>query len=109
MWYKLRKNLPTKKKGYQPPIISRTGSSQVPQGFSMTAPPLPPTHQGGPGGQQGQGHQVVLHDQEEGYQLPITSRTGSSQVPQGLSMSPLPVKVDQVKCEFKNMGYFFII
>ena len=48
----------------------------------------PPTHQGGPGGQQDQGHGVVLHDQEEGYQPPITSRTGSSQVPQNLSMSP---------------------
>ena len=70
--------------GYQPPIISRTGSSQVPQGLSMT----PPTHQGGPGGQQDQGHGVVLHDQKEGYQPPITSRTGSSQVRQGLSMSP---------------------
>ena len=48
----------------------------------------PPTHQGGPGGQQDQGHGVVLHDQEEGYQPPVTSRTWSSQVPQGLSTSP---------------------
>ena len=40
----------------------------------------PPTCQGGPGGQQDQGH---VHDQP-----PITSRTGSSQVPQNLSMSP---------------------
>ena len=51
----------------------------------------PPTRQGGPGGpggQQDQGYGVVLHDQEEGYQPPITSRTGSSQVPQNLSMSP---------------------
>ena len=86
--------------GYQPTIFSRTGSSQVAQGLSMT----PPTHQGGPGGQQDQGHWVVLHDQEEGYQPPITSRTGSSQVHQGLSMYPLPVKVDQVDCEIKNMG-----
>ena len=48
----------------------------------------PPTHQGGPGRRQDQGHGVVLHDQKEGYQPPITSRTGSSQVRQGLSMSP---------------------
>ena len=65
------------------PPHSRTGSSQVPQGLSMT----PPTCQCGPGGQQDQGHGVVLHDQEEGYQPPITSRTGSSQVHQGLSMT----------------------
>ena len=65
---------------------------------------IPPTHQAGPGGQQDQGHGVVLHDQEEGYQPPITSRTGSSQVHQGLSMYPLPVKVDQVDCKIKNMG-----
>ena len=42
----------------------------------------------GPGVQGDQEHWVILHDQEEGYQPPITSRTGSSQVPQGLSMSP---------------------
>ena len=29
-----------------------------------------------------QGHGVVLHDKGEGYQPPITSRRGSSQVPQ---------------------------
>ena len=45
--------------GYQPPITFRSGSSQVPQGLSMT----PPTCQGGPGGQQDKGHGVVLHDQ----------------------------------------------
>ena len=44
--------------GYQPPQTSRTESSQVPQGLSMT----PPTCQGGPGGQQDQGHGVVFHD-----------------------------------------------
>ena len=49
--------------GYQPPI---SGSSQVPQGLSMT----PPTCQDGPGGQQDQGHGDVLHDQREGYQQP---------------------------------------
>ena len=47
--------------GYQPPITSRTGSSQVPQGLSMT----PPTCQGEPGGlldQEHRVHRVVLHD-----------------------------------------------
>ena len=42
----------------------------------------PSTHPGGPGGQHDQGHGVVLHDQGEGYQPPITCRSGSSQVPQ---------------------------
>ena len=62
----------------------------------------PPTRQGGPGGpggQQDQGYGVVLHDQEEGYQPPITSRPERSKVPQGLSMTP-PIQpggqVDQV-------------
>ena len=41
-------------------------------------PPTPPV---GPGGQQDQEHGVVLHNQEEGYQTPITFRSGSSQVP----------------------------
>ena len=81
----------------RPPI---NGSSQVPKGLNMT----PTTHQGGPGGQQDQGHGLVLHVHGEGYQPPITSRTGSSRVCQGLSMYPLPVKVDQVDCEIKNMG-----
>ena len=48
----------------------------------------PPTHPGGPGGQRDREHGVVLHDQEEGYQPPITSKTRSSQVTQGLSMTP---------------------
>ena len=43
----------------------------------------PPTCQSGPGGQQDQGHGVALHDQEEGYQPPRTSRSGSSRVPKG--------------------------
>ena len=64
----------------------------------------PPTHQGGPGGQQDQGHGVVLHDQKEGYQPPITFRSGSSQVTQGLSMTPLPAQVDQVDSKIKDMG-----
>ena len=50
--------------------------------------PYPSSSSVGPGGQRDQGHGVVLHDQEEGYQPPITSRTGSSQVNQNLSMSP---------------------
>ena len=40
----------------------------------------PPTHPGGPGGQQDQGQGVVLHDQGEVYQQPITFRSGSRQV-----------------------------
>ena len=32
----------------------------------------PPTHEGGPGGQQYKGYWVVLHDQGEEYQQPIT-------------------------------------
>ena len=52
--------------GHQPPIIFRTGSSQVPQGLSMTTP----THPGEPGGQQDQGLGLVLHDQGEIYQQP---------------------------------------
>ena len=37
-----------------------------------------PTHPGGPGGQQDQGHGVVLHDQGEVYQQPISFMRGSS-------------------------------
>ena len=43
----------------------------------------------GPGGQQDQEHGVVQYVQGEGYQPSITSRTGSSQVPKGLRMTPL--------------------
>ena len=68
--------------------------------------PNPSRSSVGPGGQRDQEHGVVLHDQEEGYQPPITSRTGSSQVPQGLSMTP-PThpghQLDQVDSEIKNM------
>ena len=42
----------------------------------------------GPGGQRDQQHGVVQHVQGEGHQPPITSRTGSCQVHQGLSMTP---------------------
>ena len=42
----------------------------------------------GPGGQRDQEHGVVLPVQGEGYQPPITFRSGSSQVPKGLRMTP---------------------
>ena len=42
----------------------------------------------GPGGQRDQEHGVVQHVQGEGYQPPKTSRSGSSQVPKGLRMTP---------------------
>ena len=54
---------------------------------SQYDPPYPSRSSVGPGGQRDQEHGVVLHDQEEGYQLSNTSRTESSQVPQGLSMT----------------------
>ena len=71
---------------------------------SQYDPPYPSRSSVGPGGQRDQEHGVVLHDQEEGYQPPIISRTGSSQVPQGLSMTPLHIKVDQVDSKIKDMG-----
>ena len=58
----------------------------------------------GPGGQRDQEHGVVLHVQGEGYQPPITFRSGSSQVPQGLGMTPLPTQMDQVDSKIKDMG-----
>ena len=39
-----------------------------------------PSPKNWPGGQQEQGHGVVLHDPREGYQEPTTFRSGSSQV-----------------------------
>ena len=47
---------------------------------SHNDPPYPSRSSVGPGGQRDQEHGVVLHDQEEGYQPPKTSRTESSQV-----------------------------
>ena len=38
---------------------------------------------GRPDGQKDQGHGLVLHDQREEYQQPITPRSGSSKVLQG--------------------------
>ena len=61
-----------KEEGYQQPKTSRTGSSQVPQGLSMT----PPTHPGGPGGQQDQGHGLDLHNQGEVHQQSISFMRG---------------------------------
>ena len=63
-----------------------------------------PSHPSGPGRQQDQGHGVVLHVHGEGYQPPMTSRIWISQVPQGLSMTPLPTQVDQVDSKIKDMG-----
>ena len=54
---------------------------------SQYDPPNPSRSSVGPGGQRDQEHGVVLHDQEESYQAPITTRTESSQVPQGLSQA----------------------
>ena len=55
---------------------------------SQYDPPNPSRSSVGPGGQRDQEHGVVLHNQEEGYQPPIHFKSGSSQVPQGLSMTP---------------------
>ena len=55
---------------------------------SQYNPPYPSRWSVGPGGQQDQEHGVVLHVQGEGYQPPITYRSGSSQVPKGLRMTP---------------------
>ena len=56
---------------------------------SQYDPPYP-SRSVGPGGQQGQEHGVFIHVKGEGYQPPITSRAGSRQVPQCLTMTPLP-------------------
>ena len=71
---------------------------------SHNDPPYPSRSSVGPGGQRDQEQGVVLHDQEEAYQPPKISRTGSSQVPQGLSMTPLPTQVDQVDSKLKDRG-----
>ena len=51
-------------------------------------PPYPSRWSVGPGGQRDQEHRVVQHVQGEGYQPPKNSRSGSSQVPQGLRITP---------------------
>ena len=50
--------------------------------------PLPVQVINGPGGQQDQGHGTILHDQGEGLQPCVTPTSESSQIPQGLSMTP---------------------
>ena len=47
---------------------------------SQSNPLDPSSQKNWPGGQRDQGHGVVLHVQEEGYQEPTTFRIGSSQV-----------------------------
>ena len=71
---------------------------------SHNDPPYPSRSSVGPGEQRDQKHGVVLHDQEEGYQPPQTSRTESSQVPQGLSMTPLPTQVDRWTVRSRTWG-----
>ena len=71
---------------------------------SQYDPPYPSRWSVGPGGQRDQEHGVVLHVQGEGYQPPITFRSGSSQVPQGLSMTPLPTQVDQGTARSRTWG-----
>ena len=69
-----------------PPILTMMECSKKKKKFqkgnslSMTLP----TH---PGGQQDQGHGVVLDDQGEGLQSRVTPTSGSSQVPQGLRLT----------------------
>ena len=60
----------------------------------------------GPGGQRDQEHGVVQHDQEEGYQPTKISNTESSQVPQGLSVTPLPTQVDRWTVKSRTWGSF---
>ena len=71
---------------------------------SHNDPPYPSRSSVGPGGQRDQEHGVVLHVQEEGYQLPQTSRTESSKVPQGLSMTLLPTKADRWTLRSRTWG-----
>ena len=47
---------------------------------SSNDPLYPSSLKDSPGGQQEQGHGVVLHDQEEGYREPTNFRSESSQV-----------------------------
>ena len=73
---------------------------------SQYDPPNPSRSSVGPVGQRDQEHGVVLHAQGECYQPPILSRTGSRQVPQGISMNPPthPGRLgDQVDSKIKNM------
>ena len=55
---------------------------------SLYDPPYRSRWSVGPCGQRDQEHGVVLHAQGEGYQPPITFRSGSSQVLKDLRMTP---------------------
>ena len=66
--------------------------------------PYPSRSSVGPGGQRDQEHGVVLHDQEEGYQSPINFRTGSSQVPQGLSAQARAQARAQTRAQAKTQA-----
>ena len=55
---------------------------------SQHDPPYPSRSSVGPGGQRDQEHGVVQHVPGEGYHPPITFRSGNSQVPKGLRMTP---------------------
>ena len=80
-------------------------SHQVLKGKKSKYDPLYPSRWSvGPGGQRDQEHGVVLHVQGEVYQQPITSRTGSSQVPKGLRMTPPTHPGCQVDSEVKDIG-----
>ena len=48
--------------------------------MSQYDPPYPSRWSVGPGGQRDQGHGVVLHDQGEDHQKPITPKNGSMKV-----------------------------
>ena len=64
---------------------------------SQYDPPYPSRWSGGPGGQQDQGHGVVLHIHEEGYQSPITSRIW-------ISTSRSQYDGDQVDSKIMDIG-----
>ena len=71
---------------------------------SHNDPPYPSRTSVGPGEQRDQQHGVVQHVQGKGYQPPKTSRSESSQVPQGLSMTPLPTQVDRWTVRSRTWG-----
>ena len=71
-------------------MIQQSVSSRLDNCQALVPSPVPPNPSRwsvGPG-QRDQEHRVVQHVQGEGYQPPITSRTGSSQVFKGLRMTP---------------------
>ena len=76
---------------------------------SQYDPPYSSRSSVGPGGQQDQEHGVVQHVQGEGYQPPKTSRTGSSQVPKGLRITPLPIQVDRLTGGQQGQGHGVVL